>query len=413
MRPLDNLRMALGAVLAHKMRSSLTVLGIVIGIGAVISLMSVGQGAQRQVVENIQSLGSNLLFIQAAGGRQQGGAVRAAVGTGSALTLNDAEALGGVPGVVAVVPQVGTFAQLVAGGQNTAAQVVGTTPEYEGARNLTVAEGEFITEANDRARSLVAVLGSNVAATLFPETSSLGQTVRLNRRPFRVVGVLESRGGGFGGFQDDTVIVPLSTALFRLQAQRGPAGSPSVQTIYIQMADDADQEQVREVVAGILRQEHRIVGEDDFIITSQEDILQTLSQVTGTFTIVLGAIAGISLLVGGIGVMNIMLVSVTERTREIGIRKAVGARRRDLMLQFLMESMLLTLFGGGLGVAGGWGLSRLMSGFSFGGQSVATVVSLNIVLLALGVSVAVGLFFGVYPATRAARLHPVEALRYE
>ncbi|MEK7849156.1 MAG: ABC transporter permease, partial [Chloroflexota bacterium] len=353
MRPLDTVRMALGAVLAHKLRSGLTVLGIVIGIAAVISLMSVGQGAQRQVVESIQSMGTNLLFVQAGAMRQQGGAVRTAVGAGSALTTDDAEALAGTPGVVAVAPEMGTFSQLVAGTRNTSARVVGTTPEYEAVRNLKLAQGEFITEANEKGRSLVAVLGSNVATTLFPDTSPLGQTVRLGTRPFRVIGVLESKGGSFLGFQDNMVIVPISTAIYRLQAQRGQAGRLSIQTIYVQMADGDDQGQTREAVAEVLRRQHRIAGEDDFIITSQEDILQTLSQVTGIFTIVLGAIAGISLLVGGIGVMNIMLVSVTERTREIGIRKALGARRRDLLLQFLTESILLSLFGGGLGVAVG------------------------------------------------------------
>jgi putative ABC transport system permease protein len=405
--------MSLAAVLAHKLRSALTVLGIVIGITAVISLMSVGQGAQQQVTENIQSLGSNLLFVQAGAGRQQGGAVRSAVGSGSALTLDDAGAVVAAPGIVAVAPQVTTFQQVVAGSQNSAVQVLGTTLEYESVRNLTLAQGEFITESHERARSLVTVLGSNVAATLFPDTSPVGQTVRLGRRPFRVIGVLEPMGGGFGGFQDDVMIVPVTTAIYRLQAQRGLAGSPRIQTIYVQVADEVDQDLVKESVADILRQEHRIVGEDDFIITSQEDILETVSQVTGVFTIVLGAIAGISLLVGGIGVMNIMLVSVTERTREIGIRKAVGARRQDLILQFLMESMLLTLFGGALGVTAGWGLARLMSGVNIQGQSLVTVVSPDIVLLALAVSVGVGLFFGVYPATRAARLHPVEALRHE
>jgi putative ABC transport system permease protein len=338
--------------------------------------------------------------------------VRSAVGDGSALTLDDAGALVDTPGVVAVAPQVTTFQQVVAGSQNSAVPVVGTTLEYEGVRNLTLAQGEFISEAHERARSLVAVLGSNVAVTLFPDTSPVGQTVRLGRRPFRVIGVLETMGGGFGGFQDDVMIVPINTAIYRLQSQRGQAGSPRIQTIYVQVVDEVDHDLVKESVADILRQEHRVVGEDDFVITSQEDILETMNQITGVFTIVLGAIAGISLLVGGIGVMNIMLVSVTERTREIGIRKAVGARRQDLILQFLMESMMLTLFGGALGVGAGWGLAWLLNGINIRGGTLVTVVSPDIVLLALAVSVGVGLFFGVYPATRAARLHPVEALRH-
>lgn len=409
MRLGDSLMLALGALAGHKLRSFLTVLGIVIGIASVITLLSVGKGAQAQVEAQVQALGTNLLIVYPSAP----GGMRGAMGTASSLTLEDAEALKEVDGVEMVAPEGRTFVYAVSPSGSMRARVVTTTPEYEIVRNLTLAEGEFLTPYHMDARSLVAVVGANVAQTLFPETSPLGETLRLGNRPFKVIGVLEPMGGTALGFQDDMVIIPITTAQHRLQAERIPGGRQGIQAIFIQMREGADRKMVTEAVAQVLRERHRIVGEDDFVITSQEDILRTLQQVTGIFTIVLGSIASISLLVGGIGVMNMMLVSVTERIREIGIRKAVGARRRDIMLQFLMEAVMLTFVGGILGVASGWGLSQLISGLSLGGQSIRTLFSLDIVLLALGVSVAVGLFFGVYPAYRASRLHPVEALRYE
>ncbi|MBI4295349.1 MAG: ABC transporter permease [Chloroflexi bacterium] len=412
----DSLKLALGALKGHKLRSFLTVLGIVIGITSVISLLSVGKGAQAQVEAQVGALGTNLLMIQP-GATSEGG-VRSAVGSAASLTLDDAEALAWVDGVDLVAPEANTFSQLVSLSGNMRARVVATTAEYESVRNLSVTEGEFLNGRDVDARSMVAVIGANVAQTLFPDSDAVGQSLRLNNRPFQVIGVLESKGGTATGFQDDMVVVPLTTYQYRLQAQRTTAGRQSVQTIYVQLRDKRERQQVTESIAEVLRERHRIAGEDDFVITSQEDILRALQQVTGVFTIVLGAIASISLLVAGIGVMNIMLVAVAERTREIGIRKAMGARRRDIMLQFLMEAVVLTFLGGGLGVASGWGVSRLISmlnisGMSLGRQSISTVLSPDTVLLALGVSVAVGIFFGVYPAYRAARLHPVEALRYE
>lgn len=411
MKLLDSLRMGGGALLAHKMRSFLTVLGIVIGIASVISLMSVGRGAQQQVVSQIQAIGTNLLFIQP--GAAQQGVLRGSVGSAATLTAEDATALEELPGVALVAPEAASFSQVIAGSLNMGARVVGTTPEYLSIRNLKLSQGEFFTPSQLQARSMVAVLGANAAQTLFPETSPVDQSIRVGRQTLRVIGTLEPIGGTALGFQDNVVIVPITTAQSRLAAQRTAAGRQGVSTIYVQLEEGVAPETGKEEIAPVLRERHRIVGEDDFIITSQEDIIAALSQVLGIFTIFLGAIAGISLLVGGIGVMNIMLVSVAERTREIGIRKAVGAKSQDIWLQFLLEAVLLSLLGGGIGLAAGWGLSGLISRLSISGQSIPTAVSSDIALLALGVSVAVGVFFGVYPAVRAARLHPVEALRHQ
>jgi putative ABC transport system permease protein len=265
-----------------------------------------------------------------------------------------------------------------------------------------------------QAKSAVAVLGATIATTLFGDADiALGQTVRINRQPFRVIGVLVAKGGTGFGSQDNVIMVPITTMTTRLAAQRTAQGVLNVSTITIQVADAKEIDQTKDQITELLRQRHRITTTDDFTVTAQEDLLDALRQVTGVFTLFLGSIAGISLVVGGIGIMNIMLVSVTERTREIGIRKAIGAKRQDILLQFLAESAALSLTGGIVGIALGSGLSRLISGTSLQGQVLTTVVSPNIVVLAASVSVAIGLFFGIYPASRAARLRPIEALRYE
>jgi putative ABC transport system permease protein len=338
------------------------------------------------------------------------------VGGAATLTLEDALSLydpSSAPAVLMVAPEAQMGAQVVAGRQNTWTRILGVTPEYQFVRNFPVAEGEFIGERHLQARSMVAVLGASVVEALFPETSPLGQSIKINRRPFRVIGVLEQKGGTGLGIQDDVVMVPITTLLERLQAWRTIRGGRRVQLISVQAVSDREVEAAKEQVASILRERHRITSEDDFIITTQQETIEALEQTIGVFVIFLGAIAGISLLVGGIGIMNIMLVSVTERTREIGIRKAVGARRKDILLQFLTEATLLSLAGGGVGVLSGWGVSRLISGIQVSGQVIRTAVSADIVLLAVMVSAAVGLFFGIYPAFRAARLNPIEALRYE
>jgi putative ABC transport system permease protein len=406
------LRTALTALATNKMRSALTVLGIIIGVTAVISLMSIGEGSQAAITSQIESLGTNLLFVRAGASSQ--GMVRGAQGSAATLTLADAEALAEASSVAAVAPQVSTFAQIVAGGENTNTQILGVTPEYLSVRNYQVAEGEFISDAQVQAKSMVAVLGSSVAETLFGDTSPVGQYIKINGRQFKVIGVLQSKGSTGLGSQDDVVIAPITTVQYRLASSRTVSGGKTVQTIYVQVVSAKQTDTAIQQITSILEQRHDITnGEDDFTITSQQETINTLKESTQVWVILLGAIAGISLLVGGIGIMNIMLVSVTERTREIGIRKALGAKRRDILLQFLIEAALMSLIGGAIGVLVGWGFSALISGMSLGGTTIETVMSVNIPILAVSVSAAIGILFGLYPAYRAARLSPIEALRYE
>ena len=414
MSPLTILRTALSSLGASKLRSGLTLLGIVIGVAAVISLMAIGRGAQQAITANIEALGTNLLFVRP-GATSQGG-VFGGQGSASTLTLGDAYALMDTvyaPSVAAVAPELRAVGQVVAGSKNTRTQVVGVTPEYQFVRNVPVASGQFVTWGQVENISAVAVLGSRVAETLFGFRDPVGQTVRINGRQFAVVGVLKSQGGGVQGLFDDQVLAPITTVSYRLASQRTTQGGVTVQTVNVQVRSGDIMDSAVQEIATVLRQRHRITGDDDFTVTSQQATVETLQQVTNVFVVFLGAIASISLLVGGIGIMNIMLVSVTERTREIGIRKAMGAKRRDILLQFVSEATLLSLGGGGAGVLLGLGLSRLMDGRSLGSQTLHTVFSGDIAVLALVVSAAIGLFFGIYPAFRAARLHPIEALRHE
>jgi putative ABC transport system permease protein len=303
---------------------------------------------------------------------------------------------------------------VVANGQNTFTRLNGVTPDYLGVRNFTVAEGEFISPEQITTRSLVAVLGATARQNLFGDSDALGQTVRVNNVNLRVVGVMEAKGAQAQGNQDDVIYVPLTTMQTRLNRNRTARGGQTVSTINVQLADDRAETRIAAVqnIGELLRERHR-TAEDDFTIRSQEDLLQTANQITGFITIFLGAVAGISLLVGGIGIMNIMLVSVTERTREIGIRKAIGARRQDILWQFLIEATMVSLVGGAIGILIGAGGSRLLDGINLGGQAVETVVASGSIVLAFGVSALIGLFFGVYPAVKASRLHPIQALRYE
>jgi len=413
MSPLAALRTAFASLTGAKLRSSLTVLGIVIGITAVIGLMSVGRGARADITRRIEGIGTNLLFVtpqQVSQGGLQG------TGAAAALTLDDAEALSDpylVPSVARVAPQSNSFAQIVATGTNTNAQVLGVTPEFAQVRNYKVQYGEFINDQHLRSGALVAVLGATVADRLFPVAEPIGSRIRVNNRQFTVIGVLESKGGTAFGNQDTAVVVPLTTALTRLQNSRSVRGSLVVNSINLEAASPDLMDQAKLEVATVLRDSHRLVGDDDFTITSQQDLIAATSQVANVFTIVMGAIAGISLLVGGIGIMNIMLVSVVERTREIGIRKALGAQRRDVMLQFLTEAMLLSLTGGILGVLLGYAAAEGLSRVQVSGQNLTTVVSPDIIVMAVSVSIAIGLFFGIFPASRASRLDPIECLRHE
>ncbi len=415
MSPATLLLTALSSLAVNKLRAGLTLLGIVIGITAVITLMAIGQGVQQSITQRIESLGTNLLFVRP--GESNQGGVFGGQGSASTLTMEDAIAIQDpvfTPSVAAVAPELSTTGQIVAGRSNTSTRVYGVTPEYLKARNFDLSSGEFVTPGHVDSASLVAVLGSEVADTLFGNREPTGQTVRINGRQFEVIGVLESKGGNRFFSLDDQVLVPITTAHHRLSSQRTAQGAFNVQTINVQVADlDRMDSAIREV-ATVLRLRHRITGEDDFSITSQQETIETLQETTGTFVVFLGAIASISLLVGGIGIMNIMLVSVTERTREIGIRKAMGAKHRDILLQFVAEATLLSLGGGGVGVLTGILLSWALNGRSLlGGQPTQTVFSGEVAVMALAVSAGIGLFFGIYPAMRAARLHPIEALRSE
>jgi putative ABC transport system permease protein len=399
------------------MRSVLTALGIIIGVAAVITLISLGRGVQTSVTSLFQSIGTNLLYVRP--GAQNQGGVSAGIGSAVTLTTEDARALAdpsNVPSAAAVAPQVSAAAQIAAFGLNVRTQVFGVTPEYAQVRNYLVQSGDFIEPGQVVARSAVAVLGDTTAFNLFgdPE-SAVGQTLRINGQAFRVIGVLAPKGSTSFFNQDDLVMVPLTTAQSRLFRGANVRGSDSVSMINIQVADAALMEQATQEVAETLRQRHRILyDDDDFTITSQQDLLNTATQITGVLTLFLGGIAAISLLVGGIGIMNIMLVTVTERTREIGIRKAVGARRRDILAQFLTEAVMLSVLGGVLGITLGWGFSRLLGNLQFGGGvAIQPEVGLDAVLMATLFSMAVGIFFGIYPASRAAGLNPIEALRYE
>lgn len=411
MNPLDIASSALTSLWANKLRSGLTVLGIVIGVAAVISLMSIGRGAQASITERIQSLGTNLLFVQP--GATSFGGIFFDQGSASTLTLEDAQAIDESPIVSAVAPELNASGQIVHGRENISTQLLGVTGEYMDVRNLEISTGSFISEGHVSNRSDVVVLGSFVSETLFGLRDPVGQVVRINSRPFTVIGVLDSMGGGPFGQFDNQALVPITTAYYRLVSERTTQGDLTVSLISVQVEDEALMDQAEGEISTLLRLRHRLTGDDDFTINNQQDTLETLEETTDTFVMFLGAIAGISLLVGGIGIMNIMLVSVTERTREIGIRKALGATRRDILVQFMTEAIVLSIGGGGIGVLAGVTISRLIDGRILFGQAFETVFSGDVVVLALLVSAAIGLFFGIYPAMRAARQHPIEALRYE
>ncbi len=419
MSVIESVRVALRALGANKMRGVLTMLGVIIGVAAVIALMSLGKGAQAQITSQVQSLGTNLLFVNPGQGRQQSN-VRAGAGNAQTLTYEDAQAISAELGsvITGVAPErQAPGAQLIVNGQNWQTRIVGVTPDYEEVRNFHVGSGDFINQSQLDSRATVIVLGSNVADRLFGDSDPIGQTVRVSvfgrtGTNARVIGVMESKGGSSLQNQDDQAFMPITTVLTRLNPARSFQAGNLVSTITVQVVDENRIDEAIQAIADLLRQRHR-VADDDFVISSQRDFLNTISQVTGLFTAFLGAVAGISLVVGGIGIMNIMLVSVTERTREIGIRKAVGARRKDILTQFLIEAIVVSVSGGVIGIAIGVGISRLVGRINLGAQSIPSIVAPESILLAFSVSAAVGLFFGIYPAMRASRLNPIEALRYE
>jgi putative ABC transport system permease protein len=406
----ESVRIAMRSLSANKMRSSLTMLGIIIGVTAVIAMLSIGRGAQAAITAQITSIGTNLLYVRPGAPVQAG--VRAAEGSAASLTMEDGAALVDLPNIVGVAPEVDSFAQVAYLGNNANGRILGVTPDYLTTMNGAVADGDFFTAANVTSRSAVVVLGSQIATTLFDTAEPVGQSVRLNGQTYRVIGVMQSKGGTGFLNQDTQIYVPITTAISRLSRGGRSQGGNSVQVLNIKITDSSLQDSVVQDVAQVLDERHHVV-QDDFTIQSQQDILNTANQVTGTLTIFLGGVAAISLIVGGIGIMNIMLVSVTERTREIGIRKAVGARKRDILSQFLTEATILSLTGGLLGILFGAIIAHFISGIQFGGSTISAVVDPDAALLAVLFSAGIGLFFGSYPASRAAGLHPIDALRYE
>lgn len=399
---------ALESVSSNKMRSGLTIIGIVIGVAAVIAIISLGRGAEGTIIGSIQGIGTNLIFVFRGGSEE--------VLNPKPLTLGDAAAMSDIfqaPSVAGVAPILQGDVKVSMGGESANTRIVGVTPDYGLVRNTSMSEGEFINEEHVLGQASVVLLGTDVADDLFDRKEGLvGETIRIDGRPFRVIGVLESKGGSSFGNEDDQVMVPLSTAQTRL-LRRSP--SDRVDTIIVQAFDSEAVPQASEEISYILRTRHRTdIGADDFSILTQQDFLDTAQTITGVLTIFLGGIAAISLLVGGIGIMNIMLVSVTERTREIGLRKAMGARRIDILFQFLTESALLSMIGGIIGIGLGALISLAVGRIAAASDTPLTPsIGLDTVLLATLFSAAVGLFFGLYPANRASSLEPVEALRYE
>lgn len=408
MNILEALLEALETLSANKLRSGLTILGIVIGVAAVIAMLAIGEGAQSYITGTISDLGTNLIFIMSGNSRSE-------VKNIKPLTELDGKAMVDAvlaPDVLVAEPVLSSRLQVTFGAEKKTTSVDGVTPNYIKISNYEYMEGSGITEEHILGQASVAVVGVDVADKLFNRRDGLtGETIRIQGQPYRIVGVLKPKGGGMGGSQDDVVMIPFSTAQARLIRRN----SSSVDLIVVQAASAETVVKTTEDVSNILRTRHRTpIGSDDFQIISQQSAVSMVSSITNVLTIFLGGIAAISLLVGGIGIMNIMLVSVTERTREIGLRKALGARKSDILVQFLVESALLSLFGGIIGIILGWLIAFIVGKVAAAsGTAFTPIVGMNAVLLATLFSTAVGLFFGIYPANRAAGLQPVEALRHE
>ncbi|MEZ4870172.1 MAG: ABC transporter permease [Caldilineaceae bacterium] len=407
------LRVAVESILANKLRASLTMLGIIIGVAAVLTTMGIGSGAAANITNQVQSQGTNLLTVNAGGSNGFGGGGGSSVTT---LTMDDAAALADQqthPDIAVVVPDYTAQATLTNAGQSTNSQVVGTLPDYATVRNLTIAEGSFFTSDEVTNSTAVIVLGATVASDLFPNADALNQTVRVNDQPFQVVGILQSTGGAGFGSNDQRGFVPLSVAQGRLFNAPRYRGVYTISSMSIQVKDASQMDLVQQQIEQTLRLRHGLNPTDnnDFTIFNQASLLQVAGTIAQTLTVFLGSIGAVSLLVGGIGIMNIMLVSVTERTREIGLRKAIGAHDNDILLQFVIEALVLCTLGGVIGMGMSYGIGYLVEkipNFPF-----PVVIQPAALLLALGVSSACGLVFGFYPALRATRLDPIEALRYE
>ncbi len=403
---LESLRVSLRALKANKLRSMLTMLGIIIGVGAVIAMVAIGNGASASITSQIQGLGSNLLIVSP--GQSNSGGVKGGAGSANTLKMEDLPKIQAAGSAVkAVAPSANKNVQVVYGSGNTSTNVTGTTAEYAEIRNVNVERGHFLTQQDVDGSARVAVLGPTVVENLMGSSTAnvIGKTIKLNNVPFQVVGVTASQGSSGVMNNDDMIFVPITTAQMRL------IGNKYLRQVFVEAASADMMQTAQEEITTALQKAHHIrAGKpDDFSIMNQADILATMQGVTQTMTMLLGGIAAISLLVGGIGIMNIMLVSVTERTREIGIRKAIGAKGRDILSQFLIEAVVLSILGGGIGIAFGWLGSNLV------GKALKLNASMTVssVLMAFGFSAAIGIIFGVFPARKAAAMDPIEALRYE
>ena len=407
MKILDVLEETYSALTANKVRTGLTMLGIIIGIASVIAMISIGQGAQGSIQASIQSIGSNLLIVTPGAQRTPG--VQVSTGRGASRTLVTADALAiqqSIAGVKAVAPELSGRYQVTAKGTNTNTSVDGVTASYTDVRNVSIDLGSFITDQNDKSLSRVAVLGPTARDDLFGVGADpTSQVIRIKGMQFNIIGVTKTKGGSGFGSQDDMIFIPLSTA------QKFLAGADYVSTVSVEADSALVMTQMQTDITDLLLTRHKISDPTaaDFSVLNQADIVATASSVTGTFTMLLAAIAGISLLVGGIGIMNMMLTTVTERTKEIGLRKAIGAKSKDINLQFLIEAVAMTFIGGVIGVALGWGVGYIVTSLGI----IQTSISLTSVLLAFGVSAGIGIIFGYYPARRASKLNPIEALRFE
>ncbi len=399
----DIMHETFSALTANKVRTSLTMLGIIIGIGSVIAMVSIGQGAQASIQSSIEGLGSNLLTIYPGALQPGRGIVSSGRGAAQSLKNEDVDVLKSIDGVNLVAPELDRRFQIVSSiGNNTNSTVIGTVAEYSTVRNLVTSDGVFFTSSQDNSLAKVAVIGSTVSNDLFAGDSALGKTIKINGVIFKVIGVLESKGGSGFANQDDMIFIPLSTM------QKVLTGVDYLSTIAVSVFDKDTMSDIKDIATTLLIKKHRVT-EADFSIISQADILGTLNQVTDAFTLFLAAIASISLVVGGIGIMNMMLTTVTERTKEIGLRKAIGAKGKDISLQFLVEAVALTIIGGAIGITLGWAVATIVTTLGL----IQTKVSLLSIVLAFGVSAIIGIAFGYYPARRASKLNPIEALRYE
>jgi ABC-type antimicrobial peptide transport system permease subunit len=400
----EALSVSFKALSSNKMRSALTMLGIIIGVGAMITMVALGTGAKKAVEARITGLGANLLFVRP--GSASRGHVRMAAGSAQSLDADDAKALAkDCPSIVAVVPEATGYYQVKYENENANTRVTGTTPDYEWVRNAPIERGEYFTNADDLRRERVCLLGTTVVENLFGDTDPIDRAVKIRGINFKVKGVLKEKGIQGWWNQDDRILIPVQTALYRVM------GRDSYSSLSLRVADENLMDAATLEVESVMRRQHRLRQneENDFNVRSMSDVASTLGEATQTFTVLLASIALVSLVVGGIGIMNIMLVSVTERTREIGVRMAIGARRRDILMQFLIESVTLASLGGLVGIAAGVGTSSVMAGL----YNWNTLVSPPAVFISFGFAFVVGVFFGLYPARKASRLDPIEALRYE